>query len=412
MSSISKPKFNDSSHSLEDLRLEIDALDKELITLLEKRAKIVFSVGEYKRKHNLPAFDPQRESKIKNRVRSLTQKNGALSPNEMELLFAKLIEGFRSMESAHMQKEKVHTLLNESLIDFSKSNQVILWGFGLLGSSLYLALKDFVPHWNFLIVDPHIDVDLFSAWKENYQAKNIDLINSAQMKQADIYVLSAAVDVNNKHLAEFNFPRNSFVFDLGSTKQIMLETFQKRTQSHNSTFYYIGGHPLAGKETSGFQNGDALLFYNKTFCWTPPQSLSENKKIQASCDILAYAVGATPYWTTALEHDTALAWTSHLPQLLSSTLALCLSNKKFLKNTELFPGIVSELLRVSGSSFSMWKSILSSNQPQLSSAITEVIKHLTSLQQNLSDSKSCENLFKNSNQFFKTFQDLKNKKGA
>jgi prephenate dehydrogenase/chorismate mutase len=412
VSSVINPKIKSTPSDLEGYRNQIDLIDQQLVRLLEQRAQIVFAVGQYKRENNLPAHDPEREAKIKNRVRLLTSQSSPMTPDEMESVFGKLVESFRLMEKAHMQKQKAFNLFQEAHIDFNKPQQVVLWGFGLLGSSFYLALQKAVPHWNFLIVDPQLDVDLFMSWKEQHRLTNIDLINSQQMNQADIYVLGAAVEINAKHLQQFSFPKNSLVIDFGSTKEIMAQAFQKRAKNSLTHFHYVGGHPLAGKESSGFQNGDPLLFYNKVFCWIQPSTQQTNKKIKATCEILALGLGAIPYWTSAEEHDAALAWTSHLPQLLSSTLATCLTDKKFSQTAELFPGVISDLLRISGSSFSMWQSIFSSNQGKLIEALGELIQHLQLVQKNLSNTKACEKLFQDSNQFFKIFQELKNKKGA
>lgn len=397
---------------LAQLRQEIDQVDKDLISLFEKRAQIVFAVGEYKRQNNLPVHDSARETRIKNRVRGLTSKDGPLAPEEMATLFSKLVESFRLMESAHMQKNKGVSLMDKAHLDFRHEQKVVLWGFGLLGSSFYLALKEQVPSWKFLIVDPRIDVDIFQKWKTEQHLTNIDLINADQMKDAHLYVLGAAVEINMKHLLEFSFPKNSLVIDLGSTKQSMMDTWQKRSTKGKLAFSFVGGHPLAGKEVSGFENGDPMLFYNKTFCWIQPEVETLDPKIKATCDALSLGLGAMPFWTTARQHDQALAWTSHLPQILGNTLSVCLSQKEFAHDSELFPGVVSELLRVGGSPFTMWKSILASNQNNLKDTLSDFIRQLTSIQKGLANPEASEKVFQDSNNFYNKFKEIKCKKGA
>lgn len=393
--------------NLEDLRLKIDKVDKELVALLEQRASLVFSVGDYKRKHQLPVYDPERERKIKNKIRHLISSTGPLSAKEMESLFMTLIEQFRFFESAHMQKDKVETEFQHAHLDFSKSQNVLMWGFGLLGASFYLALNKSFPHWDFRVVDPYLNVDEFLAWKVEHQLTNIDLIHSQQMGNADIYVLAGPVDRNLQHLTEFNFPEKSLVFDLGSTKKIMTEVFQKRQLQTKNSFIYIGGHPLAGRESSGFKNGDPLLFYNKTFCWVTSTSQVVKPSIKSTFDILASCLGAKPFWMEADEHDEALAWTSHLPQILSGTLAGCFAEKSFSLKAEIFPGVIRELLRISGSNFTMWQSIIETNQPQLQKVISEVIEKLKQVQQDLKTRSGSEKFFYQANDFYKKF-----KKGA
>lgn len=50
--------------NLSELRMEIDALDKNLVEILEKRFKVVKEVGDYKKQNNLPIFDEQREKEV------------------------------------------------------------------------------------------------------------------------------------------------------------------------------------------------------------------------------------------------------------------------------------------------------------------------------------------------------------
>ena len=49
---------------LKDLRNKIDQIDQELVTLIEKRIEIVKQIGEYKKKHNLPILDQNREQEV------------------------------------------------------------------------------------------------------------------------------------------------------------------------------------------------------------------------------------------------------------------------------------------------------------------------------------------------------------
>ena len=133
---------------LANLRQQIDDVDRELISLLEKRASLVFSVGDYKRENQLPVHDPVREKKIKSRIRDLVSEQSSLSINEMESIFMLMVEKFRFFESAHSNKQSVldNVTVNTS-IDFNRSQQVVIWGFGLLGASFYLALNESLPHW-------------------------------------------------------------------------------------------------------------------------------------------------------------------------------------------------------------------------------------------------------------------------
>ena len=409
MSSALKMKGTGSTLDLEQLRASIDQVDQELISLLKKRADLVFSVGEYKRQKNLPIYDPQRETRIRKKVKD-SAEGGPLSPDELASVFMTLVERFRFLEGVHVKRAKAQSLFSKSHLNLSQSQHVVFWGFGLLGASMYLALNEVFPHWHFTVVDPGIKPGTFLQWREENRFSNIDYANIQQAHPAAIYVLGAPIEVNAEHLRTFEFPEKALVVDLGSTKKQMMEIFRQRQKKAPTSFTYIGGHPLAGKEVSGFQNGDALLFYNKVFCWTLPSAQSVSDDLKSTCEVLALALGAEPHWMTAAEHDSVLAWTSHLPQILSSVMASCLAKKDFSARPEYFPGVISNLLRISGSSFSMWQSILTTNQEPLRTALSELIQNLSEVNSHLPDKASP--LFEESNSFYKEFKERKNKKEA
>lgn len=399
------------SPSLEDLRAQIDQVDMELVALLERRAGLVFAVGDLKRQRALPIHDPEREVQIKAKVQKLTSPEGPLTPAEMSACFMTLVERFRTLESAHVHMARAIELVPRSGLDFAKAQHLVIWGFGLLGSSFYLALNEKLPHWKFSVVDPEIDRSSFLKWRKERQLTNIVLGDEGCLAEADVVVLGAPVEINNCHLADADFPEGALVFDLGSTKQATEGQFLKRLRTSGASFTFIGGHPLAGKELVGFQNGDPLLFHNKVFCWVAPPGQGVNESLRATFDILALHLGARPLWVSAAAHDQALAWTSHLPQLLSATLAGLLLRKEFSREADYFPGYITELLRTSGSPFSRWQSIYGSNSEAVEAALTELIHALTDLRSRWNNPSAGADLFDQANEFYNYFQLEKRKKG-
>ena len=81
---------------------------------------------------------------------------------------------------------------------------------------------------------------------------------------------------------------------------------------------FIGGHPMAGKETYGIQAAEAKLFQGCTYCLTSPEKASQ-KSIDMVTDMVK-KLGALPFFIDAQEHDNLVAGISHLPMLLSAAL--------------------------------------------------------------------------------------------
>jgi len=108
---------------------------------------------------------------------------------------------------------------------------------------------------------------------------------------------------------------NCVVTDTASTKAIVMEW---ASQLLPATVSFVGGHPMAGKETSGVQNAEAKLFAGKPYCIIPAPDASEGA-VRVVTGIVQL-VGARPFFIGAEEHDRYVAAVSHLPLILSSAL--------------------------------------------------------------------------------------------
>jgi prephenate dehydrogenase len=84
---------------------------------------------------------------------------------------------------------------------------------------------------------------------------------------------------------------------------------------------FVGGHPMAGKETAGIDHADGTLFQGRTWCIVPPPR-ADPAAVEAVTR-LAADTGATTVRLDAAAHDWAVAATSHLPSMAS--VALCRS---------------------------------------------------------------------------------------
>ena len=90
-------------------------------------------------------------------------------------------------------------------------------------------------------------------------------------------------------------------------------------------------------------------------------------------------------FSTPVEHDRTLAYTSHLPQLLSTALALTLEKAFGAGNPALqaHAGGLRTMLRLAGSEPTMWEQIAASNQQNLAAALESMETQLRGLRQSL-----------------------------
>ncbi len=86
--------------SLDELRLQLDAIDSEIMALLSKRAELIVQVADVKRHENIPVHIPERETAIMQRLR--LHNNGPLKGDAIERVFRTIIEEMRKFEDERM----------------------------------------------------------------------------------------------------------------------------------------------------------------------------------------------------------------------------------------------------------------------------------------------------------------------
>lgn len=84
------------SSTLENLRAEIDRIDVQLVTLLNRRAEVAAQIGRVKEQENLEVWSPAREEEVLNQV--LSHSRGPLPPETIRLIFRELMSGSRSIQ--------------------------------------------------------------------------------------------------------------------------------------------------------------------------------------------------------------------------------------------------------------------------------------------------------------------------
>jgi prephenate dehydrogenase len=112
---------------------------------------------------------------------------------------------------------------------------------------------------------------------------------------------------------------------------------------------FIGGHPMAGKETYGIQAAEAELFRRCTYCLTSSEKASP-KSIDTVTGMVK-KLGAIPFFIDAQEHDNLVAGISHLPMLLSAALvSLTTNNPSWSKMSKLAASGYHDLTRLASGS--------------------------------------------------------------
>ncbi len=150
------------------------------------------------------------------------------------------------------------------------------------------------------------------------------------------------------------------VSDVGSTKRALVEAVAERPDGER----FIGGHPLAGAETSGVENARAELFEGARWYLTPTGRSSGI--LYDRLQRLVAALGARPQAIPADAHDRMMATVSHLPHVIANVLVERAGT--MLGADDRLPEVgpsFRDSTRVAGSNPAIWADIFAANREVL-----------------------------------------------
>lgn len=250
---------------------------------------------------------------------------------------------------------------------------VAIVGLGLIGASFGLALRR--AGFQGGIIGVSSPEALAEAKAVGAVSSSLPLADACRI--ADVVYLSQTVDRIVETLAVLrpHLKGDALVTDAGSIKRTIVQQASKCLPD----IAFLGGHPLAGKETRGARAADPALFEGRPYILTPP--LGPPSPHGGVFRAYLEQMGARIVEVEPEAHDEAAAFTSHLPQLLSTALAATLE----LEQNEDFyriygPGLTG-MTRLAMSSPELWSPILTGNQPQVLKALDAFTCRLASLRE-------------------------------
>ncbi|MDF2987156.1 MAG: prephenate dehydrogenase [Eubacterium sp.] len=124
---------------------------------------------------------------------------------------------------------------------------------------------------------------------------------------------------------------------------------------------FIGGHPMAGTEKSGYPNSLSHLFENAYYVLTPVKSTTDHAV--SIIRQLLKDIGAIPIVVTPLQHDLVTGCISHVPHIIASALVSLAQNKESSDGLikMLAAGGFKDITRIASSNPAMWENIVLSN---------------------------------------------------
>ena len=278
-------------------------------------------------------------------------------------------------------------------------NQLSIIGCGLIGSSIFKALK-----------------------KKGLAKKLITFDNDESVtkiikkeKLTDKIVSSLEEAVHDSQLVLIATPLSSFESIVGSLKKylkpgtILTDTNSVKKGPNEiikkinlKNVSWIPGHPVSGTEKSGPISGTAELFENR---WTilSPSSETDQSDIKKVSDLWD-SIGSKVKIMSATDHDKILSLTSHLPHVIAYNIVKTTTDNNEKLKTDIIrysAGGLRDFTRIAASNPTMWKDIFIDNSDLIIDAINNFSRNLEEFKKIIAekDGKKLLSIFEKAKEF-------------
>lgn len=251
---------------------------------------------------------------------------------------------------------------------------VCVVGLGLIGGSIAMALKSRRPRMTLIGCDLKDALDTARAsgvFNTLVESKKL----AQAVKDCDYVFLCAPYSVNVQLLMQLRdlVKQSCVITDVGGLKREICQVAKNLYASPDGP-WFIGGHPLSGRELSGFRAATPELFRGRT--WAICEAAPIPAPRQAEFYDLMDAMGAVMRNVDARAHDEAMVTVSHLPQLVSTALMLTASGRDAgMAGTALL-----DMTRLATSNPTTWNPVLLAERQRAVQELQRLRAYLTEIE--------------------------------
>ena len=187
-------------------------------------------------------------------------------------------------------------------------------GLGLIGGSIAKAIRQYYPDYEIVAFDKNKESLALATQESMIDVAATTIDNNFQ--NCNYIFLCAPVAYNTAYLKQLTEYLNDdcILTDVGSVKT----NIHEEVQNLGIGKYFIGGHPMAGSEKSGYSNSKAMLIENAYYILTPTPQVAE-EKVQ-TYEKFVESLKALPVILDYQLHDQITGTISHLPHIIASSL--------------------------------------------------------------------------------------------
>ncbi|MBE6735883.1 MAG: prephenate dehydrogenase [Ruminococcaceae bacterium] len=166
-------------------------------------------------------------------------------------------------------------------------------------------------------------------------------------------------------------PTTTILVDLCGVKRYIYKHIAPIAQEKG--FLYVGGHPMAGKEVSGFANSDRELYRDASMILCPDETADDESIDTLKAFFLSLGFGEIVF-STPEEHDRIIAYTSQLAHAASSAYIKSPTSRQRMGFTA---GSYKDMTRVARLDPEMWTQLFMVNRDHMIDELQELVDNLT-----------------------------------
>ena len=273
-------------------------------------------------------------------------------------------------------------------------SSVAIVGLGLIGGSIALGIRERWPAARITGIDRQ--AVLAHALGSGAIYRGTDRLDG--LGEPDLVILAAPVRQNVLILRDVaqRLPSTTVITDVGGTKRDIVAAASGLPLAAS----FVGGHPIGGAERGGFGFARPDLFKSRPWIFTPAALDAGNEGPPAGTALhrlfaFVAALGAKPFTMTADEHDSTMAFLSHLPQLAASALMDVIGTATGPGGLRLAGRGLVDTTRLASSPPDTWRDICAANADAVGAALDRLIARLTELRGGLENGSTVDRVFEN-----------------
>lgn len=248
-------------------------------------------------------------------------------------------------------------------------------GLGLIGGSIARGIKR---------ANPDTTIMAYMRTRSRLEQAKADGIVDVildgigeELRQCDLIFLCTPVEYNAQYLSSIRpyLKPGALLTDVGSTKTDIHEAVTRLGMEQ----VFVGGHPMAGSEKTGYENSTDHLLENAYYIITPTAA-SSDQDVERLVDV-ANTIGSIPIVLDYHYHDQVTAAISHLPHIVASSLVNLVkdSDGKDGMMKRLAAGGFKDITRIASSSPEMWEQICMTNVGPIADILEKYIASLNQI---------------------------------